>query len=521
MNAHSKPPSAPVQLAWTVSGMDCASCAATIRGAVEKLPGVSDVALSVMAEKMSLKLAPGGVDAARIEATVKALGYGAAPIAPAGGASVAIPHVHGPACGQAHGHDHAHQDRSRDAHGHGCCGLPDLTVSRFHVEGMDCGSCAAKIEKAVMRMPGVQAARVSLGAGTLTVEHMAAAGFGRVLAQTLKPLGFVATPSEVAPATRETHGRAFRGACPRSRADAGQQALVRNRQGPSRPRHGAAARRRLGVQARGLGSRRPLGLHPGLPDRGRTRGAPRLRAARLGQPFTIEMLMTLATAGALAIGAAEEAALVVFLFAVGEVLEGVAADRARASIRALGDLIPRTALLETGAAASSVPAASLQPGQIVRVRPGDRIPCDGEVIEGISGVDEAPVTGESVPRTKSPGDPVYAGSINAEALLRVRVGKAAQDNTIARIIRLVEEAQEARAPTERFIDRFSRIYMPVVVALAALTMVVPPLFAGGEWSTWIYRGLTLLLIGCPCALVISVPASIASSLAAGARRDCS
>jgi Cd2+/Zn2+-exporting ATPase len=243
-----------------------------------------------------------------------------------------------------------------------------------------------------------------------------------------------------------------------------------------------------------------------------------LAALRVGQPFTIESLMTVAATGALFIDAAEEAALVVFLFAVGEVLEGVAAGKARDGIRALANLVPKTALLETDGTAREVPAASLAIGQTVLVRPGDRIPADGEIVAGTSGVDESPVTGESLPRTRGPGDAVFAGAINTEAALRVRVTKGAEDNTIARIIRLVEEAEEARAPTERFIDRFSRWYMPAVVAVAVLVVLVPPQALGQPWETWIYRGLALLLIGCPCALVISVPASIASALSTGARR---
>lgn len=243
-----------------------------------------------------------------------------------------------------------------------------------------------------------------------------------------------------------------------------------------------------------------------------------IAAARAGMLFTIEMLMSIAAAGALIIGAAEEGALVVFLFAVGEVLEGLAADRARASIRALGNHIPKTALIEENGIASEVPAATLAIGQTVLARPDDRIPADGVIVSGRSGIDESPVTGESIPRTKGLGDSVFSGSINREAALRVRVTKAAEDNTIARIIRLVGEAQEARAPTERLIDRFSRWYMPLVVGLALLVVLVPPLLLGEPWSTWVYRGLALLLIGCPCALVISVPASIASALSAGARQ---
>ncbi|WP_249729487.1 MULTISPECIES: heavy metal translocating P-type ATPase [unclassified Chelatococcus] len=242
-----------------------------------------------------------------------------------------------------------------------------------------------------------------------------------------------------------------------------------------------------------------------------------IMAAIAGAPFTIEMLMTIAVIGALIIGAAEEAAIVVFLFSVGEVLEGVAAGRARAGIRALANLIPQTAMLESGGALREVPAASLAVGQVVVVRPGDRVPADGKVEEGFSSVDEAPITGESVPKAKEPGADVFAGSINQDAALRVRVEKAASDNMIARIVTLVEEAQDAQAPTERFIDRFSRVYMPFIVVLSALVAVVPPLAFGSAWDEWVYKGLTLLLIGCPCALVISVPAAIASSLSAGAR----
>lgn len=228
--------------------------------------------------------------------------------------------------------------------------------------------------------------------------------------------------------------------------------------------------------------------------------------------------MTVAAAGALFIGAAEEAALVIFLFAVGEVLEGVAASRARDGIRALSRLVPETARLERDGRTVEVPAAGLQPGQIVRVRPGERIPADGEILEGQGGLDESPVTGESIPVTRGPGEAVFAGAVATDAALRIRVTRAAKDNTIARIVRLVEEAEEARAPTERFIDRFSRWYMPLIVGLAVAVAVLPPLAAGADWSTWIYRGLALLLIGCPCALVISVPAAIASTLASGARR---
>ena len=241
-------------------------------------------------------------------------------------------------------------------------------------------------------------------------------------------------------------------------------------------------------------------------------------AARAGTPFSIEMLMTIAAVGAVIINAGEEAATVVFLFLVGELLEGVAAGRARASIQGLTALVPKTALVETDGRTEEVPAESVGVGAIILVRPGDRIPADGVIVSGESAIDEAPVTGESTPKRKRVDDVVFAGTINGDAALRIRVTAAASDNTIARVVKLVEEAQESKAPTERFIDRFSRIYTPGVVAVAALVAIVPPLLFGAVWSEWVYKGLAILLIGCPCALVISTPAAIAASLSAGARR---
>jgi Cd2+/Zn2+-exporting ATPase len=241
-------------------------------------------------------------------------------------------------------------------------------------------------------------------------------------------------------------------------------------------------------------------------------------AAIAGTPFSIEMLMSIAAVGAVVIGATEEAATVVFLFLIGELLEGVAASRARASIQDLTKLVPKTARLEEDGQIREVQADRLEVGQTIQVRPGDRVPADGVILSGESAIDEAPVTGESTPVRKGPEASLFAGTVNGDGLLRVRVTAAAADNTIARVVRLVEEAQESKAPTERFIDRFSRYYTPGVVAVAALVAVVPPLLFGAPWIGWIYKGLAILLIGCPCALVISTPAAIAASLSAGARR---
>src|SRR5690606_27974981 len=163
-------------------------------------------------------------------------------------------------------------------------------------------------------------------------------------------------------------------------------------------------------------------------------------------------------------------------------------------------------------------ASSLDVNDHVLVRPGDRVSADGVIIQGASSLDESPITGESIPLAKAAGDNVFGGSINVDGVLQIRVEKAAADNTISRIIHLVEQAQASKAPTARFIERFSRYYTPAVMAIAALIVVVPPLAMGGDWGTWLYRGLALLLIACPCALVLSTPAAIASGLAVGTRR---
>ncbi|REF69860.1 heavy metal translocating P-type ATPase [Paracoccus versutus] len=400
---------------WTVTGMDCAACTRKIAAAVERMPGVGEVSVGLMAEKLSLTLHPDGTSRDQIEDTVRRLGFGIAP-------------------------------RGQEAPRKKAFVLPDAAP----------------------------AAAVAPAAVPATHGHDHGAARGQRWHRTAKGRLVVMTGVLLAAAwafelltTAEWGYWAFLLACVIGVAPVAQRAFA---------------------------------------------------ALRMGQPFTIESLMTIAAVGALFIGAAEEAALVVFLFALGEVLEGVAAGRARDGIRALADLVPKTALLEVNGKTREVPANSLEIGQVVLVRPGDRIPADGAIAEGTSGIDDSPVTGESVPVTKGPGDGVFAGSINTEAALRVRVMREPADNTIARIIRLVEEAEEARAPTERFIDRFSRWYMPAVVAVSALVVLVPPLAFGADWGSWIYRGLALLLIGCPCALVISVPASIASSLSAGAKR---
>ena len=429
---------------WTVTGMDCASCATKISTALSRLPGVGDVQVGVMSERLTLKLDASRTPRETVEATVKKLGFG---IAPKGSPVVRKEEFVMPGADSTEAHDHAGRDQgpASAATAAASSTAPKANIASYPGHVGPGHSHATDPKDRDKRWFQTSKGKLVIGTGILLAAAWAVKLFG---SETLAHYAFIA-------------------ACV------------------------------IGVA--------PVGVRA-------------FAALRAGIPFTIEALMTIAAIGALFIGAAEEAALVVFLFAVGEVLEGVAADKARASIRALADLVPKTAIIEENGTTREVDAATLEIGQRVLVRPGDRIPADGEIAEGTSGVDESPVTGESMPKTKGPGEPVFAGSINAEAALRITVTKAAEDNTISRIIALVEEAETARAPTERFIDRFSRIYMPAIVSLAVLVAIIPPLTMGAAWDIWIYRALALLLIGCPCALVISVPASIASALSSGARR---
>ena len=233
----------------------------------------------------------------------------------------------------------------------------------------------------------------------------------------------------------------------------------------------------------------------------------------------MNVLMTVAVTGAWLVGEGAEGAAVVFLFALSELLESWSVGRARRAIASLLKLTPQTALVRgTDGVAKEVPVAEVAVGAEISVRSGSSVPLDGEVIAGDSAVNQAPITGESVPVEKKPGDPVFAGTINGEGSLTVRVTKAASDSTLARIIKLVEEAEEQKAPTQRFVDKFAAIYTPAVFVVALLVALLPPLLSGGAWSEWTYRALVLLVIACPCALVIATPVSIVSGLTALARR---
>ncbi len=365
---------------------------------------------------------------------------------------------------------------------------------RWQIAGMDCPSCARKIETAVQQLAQVRTARVIFASEKLVVD--ADQDIRPAIEQAVKNVGFTLTSTD--PQSQSAPQR-------RWQENAGLLLLALL----------MLASWLLSQVSPVWGDRlfvvtTLIGLAP--------IALSAWKLLRGGSPFSIETLMTLAAAGALVIGAHAEAAMVLLLFQLGERLESYAASRARRGVTALMALRPDTATRLNGTQREQVALADLRPGDRIEVAAGGRLPADGELLNLSASFDESALTGESVPVARQPGETVMAGATSVDRLVTLKVISEPGQSAIDRILQLIEEAESHRAPVERFIDRFSRIYTPAIMLLALLVMVLPPLLAGAAWLPWIYKGLTLLLIGCPCALVISTPAAITSGLAAAARQ---
>ncbi|KJM34162.1 Zn(II)/Cd(II)/Pb(II) translocating P-type ATPase ZntA [Enterobacter cloacae] len=360
------------------------------------------------------------------------------------------------------------------------------------VDGMDCAACARKVENAVKQIPGVSHVQVRFATEKLLVS--AESDVSEQVVSAVSQAGY-SLRSETTPAEKTAP----------LRENLPLIALVMMMAlswGLEQINHPFG---NLAFIATTL-----VGLYP------IARQA--LRLMKSGSWFAIETLMSVAAVGALFIGATAEAAMVLLLFLIGERLEGWAASRARKGVSALMALKPETATQVAGNERQTVAINALRPGDVIEVAAGGRLPADGTLLTATASFDESALTGESIPVERAAGEKVPAGATSVDRLVQLTVLSEPGDSAIDRILKLIEEAEERRAPVERFIDRFSRIYTPAIMLVALLVTIVPPLFFGAPWEGWIYKGLTLLLIGCPCALVISTPAAITSGLAAAARR---
>ncbi|HDM8041941.1 TPA: zinc/cadmium/mercury/lead-transporting ATPase [Vibrio campbellii] len=367
------------------------------------------------------------------------------------------------------------------------------------VSGMDCPACAQKLEKAISSIEGVTNAKVLFATEKLVVE-LDNRALAPIIEQVSQQTGFPLASTDAPKPKAEKKG--WLGVI----KDNVQILSI------------AGAMAFAGI----ISDFNPtlstwlftltclLGLYPVAMKA--------VKLARTGTPFAIETLMSVAALGALYLGETAEAAMVLLLFLIGEKLEAYASSRARSGVQALMDLVPENTTLIVDGERQEVPASQLQPGDVIEVAPGGRMPADGLLMTQAASFDESALTGESVPVEHNEGGKIMAGAVVVDKVVQVKVTSRQGENAIDRILHLIEEAESRKAPLERFLDKFSRWYTPLMMLVSLLVIITPPLLFAQPWETWVYRGLALLLIACPCALVISTPAAITSGLAAAAKR---
>jgi Cd2+/Zn2+-exporting ATPase len=401
-------------------------------------------------------------------------------------------------------------------HDHACCGdnaaealvrKVDGGVATFRISTMDCAVEEGEIRNALERVPGIKALRFELGARTLGID--APADAMEIALAAIRKAGFdpkpVAKAKEGAADPEELHDHT-------ETAGPWRLALALGLALAAEAVHFVAPDS-TAIKGIGLALAAIAIWLAGVDTY--TKGFTALSRGKLN----INALMSVAVTGAFLIGQWPEAAMVMALYAIAELIEAKAADRARNAIKGLIELAPdQSEVLQTDGAWKTVASSEVALGAIVRIRPGERVPLDGVVTEGNSSVNQAPVTGESLSVEKAAGDTVFAGTINETAELQFRVTAAASDTTLARIIHAVEEAQQTRAPTQRFVDRFAAVYTPAVFVLALAVALLTPWLMGLTWLAALYKALVLLVVACPCALVISTPVTVVSALASAAKR---
>ncbi|MDN3609500.1 zinc/cadmium/mercury/lead-transporting ATPase [Vibrio ostreicida] len=369
----------------------------------------------------------------------------------------------------------------------------------WKVGGMDCPSCAQKIETAVRKVAGVSDAKVLFATEKLVVKFDGVGG-ATLVEKAILDAGFSVQSADSAHRKETMSGW---------RSVITQNASI------------LAIASAMAIAAM-IKPSFPLisewmfiltclaGLYP--------IGKKAIALAKSGTPFAIETLMSVAALGALYLGETIEAAMVLLLFLIGERLEAFAASRARSGVQALMELVPETATKIINGERVDVSASELVPNDTIEVSPGARLPADGRLIDNAASFDESALTGESIPVERYQNESVMAGAVVVDKVVRLTITSRQGENAIDRILHLIEEAESRKAPLERFLDKFSRWYTPLMMLVSLIVIIVPPVFFAQSWDTWVYRGLAMLLIACPCALVISTPAAITSGLAAAARR---
>lgn len=460
-----------------IGGMDCGGCAKTIEAALQQLPGVAEAKVSFATERLNVTYDLQHVNEAAIRDRVTALGY---------------------TLEQA----------------------PGETL-QAHVGGMDCGGCAKTVVATLQQIAGVSEATVNFASERLNVTYNPQQVSAADLVKRVTDLGYTVELDRTANSSVDTDLATENLADnlqSRKSSLGGWQFWLKTRRGQTVVLSGMGLL--LGLIAEWL-------LSLALVAQGFYAISlvvailPILRAAWIALKLRradMNLLMTLAAIGAAILNQWFQGALVIFLFTLGTTLQNFTLSRTRNAIRDLMDLTPTSATVKRHQQEVSVPVESIQVGEVLTIRPGQRIALDGIVVSGTSAVDQSPITGESLPETKEKGDPVFAGTLNQTGFLEVEVTHAARDTTVARIVHLVEEAQESRAPIQQWVDRFSTIYTPIVLILAAGIALVPPLFFAQPFQPWFYKALVLLVIACPCALVIATPVSLISAIGAATRQ---
>ena len=437
-----------------MAGIACLDCAKKFEQAVKGLPGVREASLNTITGKL---IVDGKADLAAIRRLGLEENYTVEPVGHGGAARVIV----------------------------------------FQVDGITCLDCAQKFEKSVSAMPGIIKASLNTITGKLTVEGQADLAGIRQLGleenYTIQPeTGQAAQPEHHTGKQTEWEFR---------RAILSGLSLVVG----------------YGLEKFGIVDAVYIPIYVAAVVLG---GWGNFRKAARALPrgnFNMSVLMSVAVVGAMAIGQYEEGASVAFLYAISEMLEGWTMEKARHSIRALMDIAPKVARVRRGDSETDMPVEDILVGDVMIIRPGEKIAMDGIIVKGESAINQAAITGESMPVEKGPGGEVFAGTLNTHGAMEAEVTKRVQDTTIAKIIHMVEAAHGNRAPSQAFVEKFAAIYTPIVLALAMGIVFVPPLFFGLEWAPWIYRGLALLVVACPCALVVSTPVAIVSAISVAAK----